>query len=289
MEDIEPQEVEEPSTEEVTEEVKEEKPAPFKPKDLPEDEEWEFVDITDPKLQKRFNRVYASLKNHKKISEEASTTAAMLAEKLEKLEAQFNEKLTSDTNKEYETTLKTLEKERKNALLEGEHDRVLELTDQIFELKLEKREAKKLKEEKKEEPKKEQPQEVSFDTLPKEDQDTLISFTTAKDKQGNLQRPWFHPEHPEHKVLVKLAEAVIEEADGPVDIQDMLEETDRRMRRYLGIEKPKKKPSTIESADLPANKGMMGLSPEQERVAVMMFPGDRKKAIEKYKKALESN
>ena len=187
---------------------------------------------------------------------------------------------------------------RKEALKEGDHDRFVELSDKVLELKLEYKEKKKSLDEKPKEKEENEPEpklktkdeyfaEVqTIDDLPDDDRELLVNWATEVDpKTHAFVRPWFNPEHKDHRMLVKIAEAVIEEADGPVDVGELLNETDARMRRYLGIQKPKRTPPQSITEDLPVNAKSKGLSPEQERVARMMFSND-KDPIGRYKKAM---
>lgn len=291
----EPEVTEEPAVEETKEEVVEEKEPEgkkeWKPKGLPEDERWEPIELT-PEAQKRFNRIYAQNQSYKRTTEETAKIAKTLAEE-NKRQAEENKRLEERLNKleqgysedKKEVTIDRLKKERREALANGDDDRVLELTDEIISLKYRKPEVSEKKEVKEEVSKEEVKEEPEID---QELEKIIFDWRYEKNKNGMLLRPWAVDDHPENKMAIKMAEAIVEREDGNITIEDLLAQVEKGMNRYLGISK-ERTPTNVESTG--GGKGKVStssLTPEQKRVAKLMFPNE-KDPFERYAKAANTD
>lgn len=249
--------------EEVEKPKKEEK---FIPKNLPEDEEWEFVDIKDPIVQKKFNRLYSQIKHTERTNKQLMEDNRKLLERFKDMEARFEDKSFTDSKKELQSQLDALVKDRKAAVDNGDDERAYEITEQIIELKRELKAEKPVKEKEKEP----EPQPEEEFSLSDEDRATLADWGFERDKRGNLKRPWFSEDHDDHIVAKKMAEAILEEAGPkPVSIGEFLIELDRRMSRFYNI--PVQKPTSVRDGESKKPSGPK-LSQEQMYVARKMFP-----------------
>jgi hypothetical protein len=271
--------IEEPKEEETKEEKKE-----WKPKGLPEDERWEPIELT-PEAQKRFNRIYAQNQSYKRTTEETAKIAKSLAEENKRLEERLNKLEQGYSEDKKEVTIDRLKKERREALANGDDDRVLELTDEIISLKYRKPEVSEKKEVKEEVSKEEVKEEPEID---QELEKIIFDWRYEKNKNGMLLRPWAVDDHPENKMAIKMAEAIVEREDGNITIEDLLAQVEKGMNRYLGISK-ERTPTNVESTG--GGKGKVStssLTPEQKRVAKLMFPNE-KDPFERYAKAANTD
>lgn len=251
---------------EVSVETKEEK---VEVKEEDNKEGKKFVEFT-PEQEARFKRVYGHMKEYERNLMKLAQQNGELIGRLEEMESKYLAKDTGDR-------LSALKAEKKAAYESGNIDRVMEIDDQIMELKS-------FKVEKKEKP---PALKEAEEWLTPERKVTLDAWASEQDKDGNQLRPWASPAHPKHKRLVEMAAGVLNDPDFANEpLERVLEEVDKLM----GIEKPKvsRTAATVLNGDgnVSQKKSEGKLSPEQERVARMMFPNE-KDPMKKYRESIK--
>lgn len=249
------------------EEVHEEKP---RPKDLPEDQEWERVDFqtADRELiERRFNRVYGSMKMTENALKEAAEYNRKITERLEAIERETQENKTN-------TRLQELKAEKVKALEEGDNQRAVEIDDQILDLKTPKPKP----EEKKPEPKKSE-----WFTPDKEEK--LLQWAGEVGQDGQPKRPWAQPGHPKNARAVEIINGVLNDPDFN-SMDEILAEVDRLM-----MPAQRQRQGAVLTGDgepRKPKKDTVTLNEEQKLVARRMYPQlSAKEAHERYSKALK--
>lgn len=229
-----------------------------RPEGLPDDQEWERVDFetADPKMiQRRFNRLYASTKQAEAALTQAASDNRKLADRMEKLENAGEADRTA-------TRLTELKAEKVKAMEGEEHARVVEIDDQIQDLKTP---APKLEPEPEVEPKQEDP---GWFTPAR--QGDLVAWANQSDEKGNLRRPWAQPDHPKNARCVELTNAVLNDPDFTgAEMNEILAEVDRLMA-------PRQRPTPTVLSDKGGarepKKTKVTLSEDEKLVARRMYP-----------------
>ena len=230
----------------------------------------QFVEFT-PEQEARFKRVYGHMKEYERNLMKLAQQNGELMGKLEEMESKYSAKDTGDR-------LTALKADKKAAYESGNIDRVIEIDDQIMELKSAKPERKE-----------EKPKALkeAEEWLTPERKVALDSWANEQDKEGNQVRPWAAPSHPKHKRLIEMAAGVMNDPDFTREpLEKVLEEVDRLM----GLDKPKAVRATAAVLNGDGNvstKNAEGkLSHDQERVARLMFPNE-KDPIKKYRDSIK--
>ena len=228
------------------------------PKTLPEDQEWNKVELT-PDQQKRFNRLYAQVKSQERIQNDIIEQNRKLMDKLEAYEAK-----TKTT--EHVSQLEQLKAERRECLMTGDLAKADELDEQIFELRSNK-------------PKAHEPKaaEQAYELEP-EIKERVVEWANEVDDAGDMLRPFILVGHPKHKTSMAIIESVLQdESLSGKDVEDYVKAVDEALIAN-GIMKAKRKaePSIVlESASRPrGGKVIQKLSFEELHVAKRMYPND---------------
>ena len=231
---------------------------PKTPKTLPEDQEWNKVELT-PEAQKRFNRLYAQVKSQERIQNEIIEQNRKLMDKLETYE-------TKTKTTEHVSKLEQLKAERREYLMSGDLAKADELDEQIFELRSNK-------------PKAPEPKtaEQAYELQP-EVKERVVEWANEVDDTGEMLRPFILVGHPKHKTSMAIIESVLQdEALYGKDVEDYVKAVDKALIAN-GIMKAKRKtePSVVlESSQRPsAGKVATKLSFEELHVAKRMYPND---------------
>ena len=246
---------------------KAEKPAPTQEHDS-DGSDW--VDIEDPKLKARFNRLYRHTKEANAKAEKTERQVALLAEQNRKLQAALETYAAQQKDAKTKAELAALKKEAKEALATGDTDAFLEVNERLTEIK---------QEAKKSEPAP-QPQNAISDTEMK----VLNSWQNQTDDDGEPARPWARPGHPEFAATQDMIRRVVNLPDmQDAPIREILAEVDRRMAKILGQDDvDDDEPRTPVQRAFSAPRG--GRPPAQERttlsaqeriIAEHMFMGGR--------------
>ena len=251
------------STPEVEESVPEavvEDETPKTPKSLPEDQEWNKVELT-PEQQRRFNRLYAQVKTQERVQGEIIDQNRKL---LEKLEAYENENKTT----KHVSQLEQLKTTRREALMAGDLVKADELDEQIFELRSAK-------------PKVVEPKtaEETYELQP-EVKARVVEWANETSDDGEMLRPFILVGHPKHRACMTIIESVLQdEALYGKDVEDYVKAVDKALIAN-GIMKTKTKvqaaPSPVleSSTQPPGGRQVQKLSFEEQHVAKRMYPND---------------
>ena len=184
-----------------------------RPKDLPEDQEWDRVEM-DEKTQRRFNRLYASTKQAESALKQSAKDSRALADRLDKVERETKESITN-------SEISDLKKAKTAALEEDDHAKVVEIDARMLDLKTAPREVpKEIPKEETKEP----------DWFTPERQSALVSWAGEMAEDGNYKRPWAQEGHPRNARAVEITNAVINDPEFlGSGIGEMLSEVDRLM------------------------------------------------------------
>lgn len=216
----------------------------------------EFVEFDDPKVEARYKRIYANMKEHERtIAELAEANRGLLA-RIEASEA----KSTQQTQADQISALKTAKRAAYEA---GDIDKVTEIDDKIIELRL----AATVKPEKKPEP------QVKPAALDPAFESRIVQWAYETDDTGDFLRPWAQPQHPKHNRALSIAKGVIEDPEFEGKSPEViLAEVDRLM----GAPKAAR-PAATAAPVLGSNPSIrqaaatrVALTPEQERAARAM-------------------
>lgn len=244
----------EETQEETQEETTETKEAP-RPEGLPEDQEWDHVEM-DEKTQRRFNRIYASMKQSEGAMKQMAEDHRKMVEKIHTLEGQL-------TSKEREDRKTVLMEQKAAAMDEGDNKRVVDIDEQLATLR----------QPVQAEPQPELPPDPGWFTPAR--QDALIKWASETTDQGEAKRPWAQEGHPKNARAVEITNAVINDPEfAGAEISEILGEVDRLMapRRTApsapavmsgnSSARPKEKSTPKLTQDQLAIAKVMGVSPK---------------------------
>lgn len=232
----------------------------------------DFVEFDDPKVEARFKRMYAHVKEgERKVGSLESALKASAAEQrklIERLEARERKEAQKETKGEIDN----LRKAEKQAMEEGNYEQATLVRDKITELTIES---------KKEPPKKEEskvdPGAANY----------INDWAAATDESGNLLRPWADPGHEDHQVALTLARGVFAQMEGqPID--QVLAELDKQAKR-LAPRKPKADDAAVlSSGDGRPKPAKTKLTSDQKAIAGAMYPDlSPAEAAKRYAAAME--
>lgn len=252
----------------------------FRPKGMPEDETWEFVDLS-PDAQKRFNRIYGALKHNQNLNEQLLKDNVTLAARLEALEKNVFES-------EGQRTEAQLKAQKVSALANQDYERVAEIDDQLMEMRIAARTP---------------TQPVVSDTpvaqqyeLDEESKTILDGWGSERDGSGNLLRPWVDPKHPLHEKAARAHQVIMADPmTSFAPLPDVLDQIDRLM----GVEKSKSRPSPAAKparqaaavgVDIPPKRSgsQPQLTAQEIYIAKKMFRGDPD-PITRYRRAVATH
>lgn len=230
----------------------------------------DWVDIDDPKLKARFNRLYRHTKEANERAEKTERQIALLAEQNRKLQTALEGVVGGIKDKAVKEEVATLKREAKEALATGDTDAFMNVNERLLEIKQEIK------------PKPEQQAPAQAAVTPTEMQ-VLQSWQSQQDDDGQPIRPWARPGHPEFAATQDMVRRVIAEPgmdDAP--IREVLREVDRRMRRLLDTDnEPDERPNPVRRAfasprgATPAPREQTSLSAQEKVIAEAMFMSGR--------------
>lgn len=182
----------------------------------------DWVDIEDPKLKARFNRLYRHTKEANAKAEKTERQVALLAEQNKKLQTALETYAAQQRDARTKAELASLKKEAKEALATGDTDAFLAVNERLTEIK---------QEVKKPEPKAPAPQQTAINDS---EMKVLQSWQSQTDDDGEPARPWARPGHPEFSATQDMIRRVVNMPDmQDAPIREILAEVDRRMVRVL--------------------------------------------------------
>lgn len=230
----------------------------------------DWVDIDDPKLKARFNRLYRHTKEANERAEKTERQIALLAEQNRKLQTALEGVVGGIKDKAVKEEVATLKREAKEALATGDTDAFMNVNERLLEIKQEIK------------PKPEQQAPAQAAVTPTEMQ-VLQSWQSQQDDDGQPIRPWARPGHPEFAATQDMVRRIIAEPgmdDAP--IREVLREVDRRMRRLLDTDnEPDERPNPVRRAfasprgAAPAPREQTSLSAQEKVIAEAMFMSGR--------------
>lgn len=256
---------------------KEEAPKPSpkaeaKPEPKADADGTDWVDIEDPALKARFNRLYRHTKEANAKAEKIERQVALLAEQNRKLTAALEETHRQQKDAKAKAELASLRKEAKEALATGDTDAFLTVNERLVEMKEE------AKEKSAPAPQPAQPQ------IPDTEMRVLQNWQNQTGEDGDYARPWARPDHPEFAATQDMIRRVVNEADmQDAPIRHILAEVDKRMAKILGNEDydDDPPPNTVRRAfsapqgSRPQAQERSGLTAQQRIIAEHMFMGGR--------------
>lgn len=218
----------------------------------------EFTDFTDPKAEARFKRVYGHMKQNERVISEMGDDNKALLSRLEKMEFAQKDKAEAEH-------LKALSDQKKEALENQDHDKVVSIDEQIIDLKTQPKEVPKVEEKK--------PEIDPWFTPERQDHFARWSHETNGD--GTFKRPYAHPDHPKHLRALEIGAAVASDPDfKDSELGDILEEVERLMA-------PRAKAVRTEAAVLdgdgaPRTTKTTSLTRDQKAIAAAMGISEEK-------------
>lgn len=265
----------------------------FRPKGLPEDESWDYVELS-PEAQKRFNRVYGALKHHQALGEQLLNDNVLLADRLEKLEKRV-------TSTQEASTDAQLKGAKAAALAAGDYQRVVEIDDALLELK-----AKSLQQTMVQPIGLSETPAVQNYQLDETSRVLLDQWGSERGADGHLLRPWVDERHPLHQKAQQAHRLVMADPTTAfAPIGDVLDAIDGymgidRQQRTVGV--PQAPPQPPAAAAKPArHAAFLGtenppkskvpspqLTAQQIHIAKRMFRGDPD-PIARYRRAIATH
>lgn len=208
------------------------KPAPEKePEEKPEKPEkaegTEFVDLDD-KAKKRFDRIYANMKQFQRDLAASKTREETMAKQLGLAVKRLEELQQTNDSAEVTKRADRLKADAKAALATGDYDASLNALEGIADLRAEE----KLKEAKKADEAEEAP---SVPDLSEREVSLIARWRDQKTESGEEIRPWARPGHAQYEVVQDMIATIGKSPTfADASVSEVLAEIDRRMARYVG-------------------------------------------------------
>ena len=243
----------------------------------------DWVEIEDPKLKARFNRLYRHTKEANERAEKTERQIALLAEQNGKLQKALESIAGGLKDKETQAELADLKKSAKEALATGDTEAFMEANERLLEIK---QEAKKPAD----------PPPEAAPQITETERQVLNGWQNAKGEDGEPLRPWASEGHPEFASMKDILNRVAN-APGMQDapIREILREVDKRMARILSPDdEDEDTPNPVRRAfasprgrPAPAERQSTALSNQERVIAEAMFMGGRGSLAKTTKEAHE--
>jgi hypothetical protein len=247
----------------------------------PEEKGTDWVEIEDPKLKARFNRLYRHTKEANERAEKTERQISLLAEQNTKLQKALETIAGGMRDKEMQAELATLKKDAKEALATGDTEAFMEANERLLEMK----QAAKAPPEK---------PAQSESVISQTEVNVINAWQGQKDDDGEPLRPWAMPNHPEFASTQDLIQRVARTMpDAPV--REILGEVDRRMEKLLATDDDEdERPNPVRRAfssprgrPAPQERERTSLSNQERVIAEAMFMGGRGSLAKTSKEAHE--
>ena len=247
----------------------------------PEEKGTDWVEIEDPKLKARFNRLYRHTKEANERAEKTERQISLLAEQNSKLQKALETIAGGMRDKEMQAELATLKKDAKEALATGDTEAFMEANERLLEMK----QAAKAPPEK---------PAQSESVISQTEVNVINAWQGQKDDDGEPLRPWAMPNHPEFASTQDLIQRVARTMpDAPV--REILGEVDRRMEKLLATDDDEdERPNPVRRAfssprgrPAPQERERTSLSTQERVIAEAMFMGGRGSLAKTSKEAHE--
>jgi hypothetical protein len=256
----------------------------------PEEKGTDWVEIEDPKLKARFNRLYRHTKEANERAEKTERQISLLAEQNTKLQKALETIAGGMRDKEMQAELATLKKNMKESMAVGDVEAFAEANERLLEMKQEARE-KEMELKKSEEVASQAPPPISS-----MEQQILSAWQKQTGEDGKPLRPWVNPGHPkfdESKAII--IEVANEYPDAP--LREILSEADVRIRQKLSPQdddEDEDQPNPVRRAfasprgrPAPQERERTSLSTQERVIAEAMFMGGRGSLAKTSKEAHE--
>jgi hypothetical protein len=247
----------------------------------PEEKGTDWVEIEDPKLKARFNRLYRHTKEANERAEKTERQISLLAEQNSKLQKALETIAGGMRDKEMQAELATLKKDAKEALATGDTEAFMEANERLLEMKQSaKKEA--------EAPAPAEP------AISQTEMQVINAWQQQKDDEGESLRPWAMPNHPEFASTQDLIQRVTR-AMPDASVREILREVDKRMEKILGADdEDEDQPNPVRRAfasprgrPAPQERERTSLSTQERVIAEAMFMGGRGSLAKTSKEAHE--
>jgi hypothetical protein len=247
----------------------------------PEEKGTDWVEIEDPKLKARFNRLYRHTKEANERAEKTERQISLLAEQNSKLQKALETIAGGMRDKEMQAELATLKKDAKEALATGDTEAFMEANERLLEMKQSaKKEA--------EAPAPAEP------AISQTEMQVINAWQQQKDDEGEPLRPWAMPNHPEFASTQDLIQRVTRTMPD-ASVREILREVDKRMEKILGADdEDEDQPNPVRRAfasprgrPAPQERERTSLSTQERVIAEAMFMGGRGSLAKTSKEAHE--
>ena len=247
----------------------------------PEEKGTDWVEIEDPKLKARFNRLYRHTKEANERAEKTERQISLLAEQNSKLQKALETIAGGMRDKEMQAELATLKKDAKEALATGDTEAFMEANERLLEMKQSaKKEA--------EAPAPAEP------AISQTEMQVINAWQAQKDDEGEPLRPWAMPNHPEFASTQDLIQRVTRTMPD-ASVREILREVDKRMEKILGADdEDEDQPNPVRRAfasprgrPAPQERERTSLSTQERVIAEAMFMGGRGSLAKTSKEAHE--
>ena len=247
----------------------------------PEEKGTDWVEIEDPKLKARFNRLYRHTKEANERAEKTERQISLLAEQNTKLQKALETIAGGMRDKEMQAELATLKKDAKEALATGDTEAFMEANERLLEMK----------QSSKKEAEAPAPAEPAISQT---EMQVINAWQAQKDDEGEPLRPWAMPNHPEFASTQDLIQRVTR-AMPDASVREILREVDKRMEKILGADdEDEDQPNPVRRAfasprgrPAPQERERTSLSTQERVIAEAMFMGGRGSLAKTSKEAHE--
>jgi hypothetical protein len=242
-----------------------EEPAPKQ-----KDEGSDWVDIEDPALKARFNRLYRHTKEANEKAARTERQVALLAEQNKKLQQALETMYSGMKDQKTQEELKSLKQTAKEALATGDTEAFVNVNERLLEIKADAKTPKVT------------PPPAQAPAISQTEMQVLSSWQNQTDDNNEPLRPWANPNHPEFATTQDMIRRVVNE-DGMQDvpIRQILAEVDRRMEKLMGVDEDEEPKNTVRRvfsaprSSRPAPQERGSLNAQERVIAEAMFMGGR--------------
>lgn len=244
-------------------------PAPAPKVETKDEDGTDFVEIEDPKVKARFNRLYRHTKEANEKASRAERQISLLAEQNKKLQSALETMSAGLKDEKVQAELKSLKQQQKEALATGDTEAFVNVNERLLEIKQEVKAAP-------------QPPVPAQSAISDTEMKVLKNWQDATDDEDEPVRPWAKPEHPEFATTQDMIRRVAGSADmADASIREILAEVDRRMEKLAKVDEddeprnPVRRAFSAPRSNRPVAQERTNLSAQERLIAEMMFTGGR--------------
>lgn len=246
-------------------------PAPAPKAEAKDEDGTDFVEIEDPKVKARFNRLYRHTKEANEKATRAERQISLLAEQNKKLQQALETMYAGMKDEKVQAELKSLKQQQKEALATGDTEAFVNVNERLLEIKQEAKAAPP------------QPAAPAQPSISSTEMKVLKNWQDAVGDDDAPVRPWAKPDHPEFATTQDMIRRVAGSADmADASIREILAEVDRRMAKLAKVDEdddeprnPVRRAFAAPRSNRPATQERSNLSAQERLIAEMMFTGGR--------------